>query len=85
MTSLATFNQKITVTTREQAWEEANKIFPTDYEKDETASKNIPTRWTYRPDMPTGWVKLGSGVKTTSCKADTLHMGVCYRFCHDIL
>lgn len=30
----------ITVNTREQAWAEANKIFPTDYEKDETASRN---------------------------------------------
>ena len=34
------YNQKITVTTRDQAWVEANKIFPTDYEKDETASAN---------------------------------------------
>lgn len=31
---------KITVTTKEQAWAEADKIFPTDYEKDETASAN---------------------------------------------
>lgn len=31
---------KITVTTKEQAWAEANKIFPTDYDKDETASAN---------------------------------------------
>ena len=31
--------QKKTVATREQAWQEANKIFPTDYEKDEASSK----------------------------------------------
>ena len=32
--------KKATVTTREAAWVEVNKIFPTDYEKDETASAN---------------------------------------------
>jgi hypothetical protein len=30
--------EKITVTTKEQAWAEANRIFPTDYEKDDAAS-----------------------------------------------
>lgn len=32
--------KKITVTTRDDAWAEAKKIFPVDYEKDETASAN---------------------------------------------
>lgn len=32
-------SQKITVATRDQAWEAANKIFPTDYEKDEASSQ----------------------------------------------
>jgi len=31
-------SNKITVTTKEKAWEEVNKIFPTDYEKDEGSS-----------------------------------------------
>lgn len=30
----------MTVTTKKQAWKEANKLFPTDYEKDEIASHN---------------------------------------------
>ncbi|MCU7522815.1 MAG: hypothetical protein HF312_21700, partial [Ignavibacteria bacterium] len=30
----------IKVTSKEQAWEEANKLFPTDYAKDEQSSKN---------------------------------------------
>jgi hypothetical protein len=29
----------MTVTSKEQAWQEADKIFPADYEKDEVASK----------------------------------------------
>lgn len=33
-------SEKITVTTKEQAWVEADKIFPTDYQKDEIASTN---------------------------------------------
>ena len=32
-------SEKITVTTREQAWAEANKIFPTDYDKDHASSE----------------------------------------------
>jgi hypothetical protein len=31
-------SEKITVATKEQAWVEVNRIFPTDYEKDEAAS-----------------------------------------------
>jgi len=30
----------MTVKNREEAWEQANKLFPTDYEKDERASQN---------------------------------------------
>lgn len=48
----------MTVKSIQEAWDEVNKIFPYDYEKDETASKNAgyPVYYSTASDHQNNWI-----------------------------
>lgn len=55
----------MTVKTKEQAWEEADKIFPTDYEKDEEASQRAGYDIYKRADSNDRIADLGCRLEVT--------------------